>query len=167
MPHPTAALTAMHAASLPHFLPSPALASPVGSTPPSQPTVSISAAPCSTLFVANLGQFVSEQELKEIFNRYVPNFDSFSLLLFIVLYIYVLLKIPPNTLWLCVRKMHGLLEQKSTLLHSRDLGLRQCCGTVLSIHTVYLLPTYTLHTRRNLVHTTQHIRLGGKTVPNG
>lgn len=54
-----------------HFLPSPALASPVGSTgatqPPSQP---ISAnAPCSTLFVANLGQFVSEHELKEIFAR--------------------------------------------------------------------------------------------------
>lgn len=72
MPHPTAALTAMHAASLPpHFLQSPALASPVGSTPQSQPTVSISAAPCSTLFVANLGQFVSEQELKELFNRYV------------------------------------------------------------------------------------------------
>lgn len=54
-----------------HFLPSPALASPVGSTggsqPPNQP---ISAnAPCSTLFVANLGQFVSEHELKEIFAR--------------------------------------------------------------------------------------------------
>lgn len=48
-----------------------ALASPVGSTgatqPPSQP---ISAnASCSTLFVANLGQFVSEHELKEIFAR--------------------------------------------------------------------------------------------------
>ena len=27
-------------------------------------------APCSTLFVANLGQFVSEQELKELFGRY-------------------------------------------------------------------------------------------------
>lgn len=27
-------------------------------------------APCSTLFIANLGQFVSEQELKEIFGRY-------------------------------------------------------------------------------------------------
>lgn len=26
-------------------------------------------APCSTLFVANLGQFVSEQELKELFGR--------------------------------------------------------------------------------------------------
>ncbi|XP_065220280.1 U1 small nuclear ribonucleoprotein A-like isoform X2 [Planococcus citri] len=74
MQHPTAALTAMHAASLPHFMPSPALASPVGSTPPSQPTVSISAAPCSTLFVANLGQFVSEQELKEIFNSF-PGFS--------------------------------------------------------------------------------------------
>lgn len=56
-----------------HFLASPALASPVGSTtgtgtqPPNQP---ISAnAPCSTLFVANLGQFVSEHELKEIFAR--------------------------------------------------------------------------------------------------
>jgi hypothetical protein len=29
-------------------------------------------APCSTLFVANLGQFVSEQELKELFGRYYP-----------------------------------------------------------------------------------------------
>ena len=27
-------------------------------------------APCSTLFVANLGQFVSEQELKDLFSRY-------------------------------------------------------------------------------------------------
>jgi len=26
-------------------------------------------APCSTLFIANLGQFVSEQELKELFGR--------------------------------------------------------------------------------------------------
>lgn len=74
MQHPSAALTAMHAASLPpHFLQSQALGSPVGSTPQSQPTVSISAAPCSTLFVANLGQFVSEQELKELFNRYALN----------------------------------------------------------------------------------------------
>ncbi|XP_054265376.1 protein couch potato-like isoform X2 [Macrosteles quadrilineatus] len=71
IPHPTAALTAMHA-SLPHFLPSPALASPVGSSPSSQP--GIPTGPCSTLFVANLGQFVSEHELKEIF----ASFPGFS-----------------------------------------------------------------------------------------
>lgn len=68
MPHPTA-LTSIHA-SLPHFLPSPALASPVGSNS-SQPAMGVSNAPCSTLFVANLGQFVSEHELKEVFGRYV------------------------------------------------------------------------------------------------
>ncbi|XP_043261766.1 protein couch potato isoform X3 [Colletes latitarsis] len=66
LPHPTA-LTSIHA-SLPHFLPSPALASPVGS-PSSQPNIAVSNAPCSTLFVANLGQFVSEHELKDIFSR--------------------------------------------------------------------------------------------------
>nr|XP_022910536.1 uncharacterized protein LOC111421601 [Onthophagus taurus] len=67
LPHPTA-LTSVHAASLPHFLPSPALASPVGSSS-SQPGLGMSNPPCSTLFVANLGQFVSEHELKEIFGR--------------------------------------------------------------------------------------------------
>ncbi|CAB3370266.1 Hypothetical predicted protein [Cloeon dipterum] len=76
IPHPTAALSSMHANSMPHFLPSPALASPVGSTC-SQPGANngpaqcnnngANNAPCSTLFVANLGQFVSEHELKEIF----------------------------------------------------------------------------------------------------
>ncbi|XP_069692973.1 uncharacterized protein [Periplaneta americana] len=71
IPHPTAALTSIHA-SLPHFLPSPALASPVGSSS-SQPGVGVSNAPCSTLFVANLGQFVSEHELKEIFSSF-PGF---------------------------------------------------------------------------------------------
>uniref|UniRef100_A0A336LJQ0 CSON009744 protein n=1 Tax=Culicoides sonorensis TaxID=179676 RepID=A0A336LJQ0_CULSO len=66
-----------------HFLPSPALASPVGSNggpinpqqhhqqhhqqPPNPPLAAN--APCSTLFVANLGQFVSEHELKEMFAR--------------------------------------------------------------------------------------------------
>lgn len=70
MPHPTA-LTSVHAAaSLPHFLPSPALASPVGSSS-SQPGMGMNNPPCSTLFVANLGQFVSEHELKEIFARSV------------------------------------------------------------------------------------------------
>nr|CAD7255794.1 unnamed protein product [Timema shepardi] len=67
IPHPAAALTSIHA-SLPHFLPSPALASPVGSSS-SQPGIGVNNAPCSTLFVANLGQFVSEHELKEIFSR--------------------------------------------------------------------------------------------------
>ncbi|TGZ52395.1 hypothetical protein DBV15_10686 [Temnothorax longispinosus] len=65
LPHPTT-LTSIHA-SLPHFLPSPALASPVGS-PSSQPNIAVSNAQCSTLFVANLGQFVSEHELKDIFS---------------------------------------------------------------------------------------------------
>jgi len=66
LPHPTT-LTSIHA-SLPHFLPSPALASPVGS-PSSQQNIAVSNAQCSTLFVANLGQFVSEHELKDIFSR--------------------------------------------------------------------------------------------------
>ncbi|KAF0771248.1 Uncharacterized protein FWK35_00012815 [Aphis craccivora] len=45
------------------FLPSPALPSPPNQQQP-QP-------PCSTLFVANLGQFVSDHELKDIFARSV------------------------------------------------------------------------------------------------
>ncbi|XP_055643828.1 protein couch potato [Toxorhynchites rutilus septentrionalis] len=80
MPHPSAIHPAsMHvSAGLPanHFLPSPALASPVGSTggnqPPNPPLAAN--APCSTLFVANLGQFVSEHELKEIFAS-LPGFS--------------------------------------------------------------------------------------------
>ncbi|KAG5328182.1 CPO protein, partial [Acromyrmex charruanus] len=71
LPHPTT-LTSIHA-SLPHFLPSPALASPVGS-PSSQPNIAVSNAQCSTLFVANLGQFVSEHELKDIFSSF-PGFS--------------------------------------------------------------------------------------------
>lgn len=59
------------AAATGHFLPSPALASPVpsngGNQPPNPPLAAN--APCSTLFVANLGQFVSEHELKDIFAR--------------------------------------------------------------------------------------------------
>lgn len=77
MSHPATALhpASMHpvSAGLPagHFLPSPALASPGGSTAGSQPPNPPLAAnaPCSTLFVANLGQFVSEHELKELFAR--------------------------------------------------------------------------------------------------
>lgn len=61
----------MHQTTTGHFLPSPALASPVpsngGSQPPNPPLAAN--APCSTLFVANLGQFVSEHELKDIFAR--------------------------------------------------------------------------------------------------
>lgn len=78
MTHPAAAIhpTSMHvSAGMPprHFLPSPTLASPVGSQtggsqPPPNPPLAANA-PCSTLFVANLGQFVSEHELKEMFAR--------------------------------------------------------------------------------------------------
>ncbi|XP_044004377.1 protein couch potato-like [Aphidius gifuensis] len=64
--HPSG-LTSIHA-SLPHFLPSPQLASPVGSSSSQQGMVGNG--PCSTLFVANLGQFVSEHELNEIFNSF-------------------------------------------------------------------------------------------------
>lgn len=55
------------------MLPAPALGSPgaaVGPHGPPQPAPpGHPAPPCSTLFVANLGQFVSEHELKEIFSR--------------------------------------------------------------------------------------------------
>lgn len=74
MPHPLshAALAgsaaAMHATMPPpHLVTSPALASPVGST--SSSAAAAGTPPCSTLFVANLGQFVSEQELKDLFGR--------------------------------------------------------------------------------------------------
>lgn len=67
-----AAAAAVAAASHHHFLSSPALASPAGSTNnathPANPQIAANA-PCSTLFVANLGQFVSEHELKEVFSR--------------------------------------------------------------------------------------------------
>jgi hypothetical protein len=69
--YPTSAGAAANMSTGP-FLPSPALASPVGSNGGSQqpPNPQMAAnAPCSTLFVANLGQFVSEHELKEIFAR--------------------------------------------------------------------------------------------------
>lgn len=69
-PHPishaaaAAAMQAIHASMPPAHMvaASPALASPVGSASSGTP-------PCSTLFVANLGQFVSEQELKDLFGR--------------------------------------------------------------------------------------------------
>lgn len=52
----------------PHLVTSPALASPVGSTSSTSSTP-----PCTTLFVANLGQLVSEQELKDLFASF-PGF---------------------------------------------------------------------------------------------
>ncbi|XP_077524881.1 uncharacterized protein LOC144136438 isoform X2 [Amblyomma americanum] len=55
----------------PHLVASPALASPVGST--SSSAAAAATPPCSTLFVANLGQFVSEQELKDLFGSF-PGF---------------------------------------------------------------------------------------------
>ncbi|XP_073996488.1 protein couch potato-like isoform X4 [Rhodnius prolixus] len=79
MPHPGSAALTHHHGSLPHFLPSPALASPVGSSPTSQPQAHVpNNGPCSTLFVANLGQFVSEHELKEIFSS-LPGFGRLRL----------------------------------------------------------------------------------------
>ncbi|XP_055946591.1 RNA-binding protein, mRNA-processing factor 2a-like isoform X4 [Argiope bruennichi] len=74
MPHPLshaalAGSAAIHATlPPPHLVASPALASPVGSTSSASGTL-----PCSTLFVANLGQFVSEQELKDLFGSF-PGF---------------------------------------------------------------------------------------------
>lgn len=60
-------LGSLHAA-IPHLLPSPSMGSVVGSA--------CSQAPCSTLFVANLGSFVTEQELKDIFGRLVSLLGS-------------------------------------------------------------------------------------------
>ncbi|GFV51001.1 protein couch potato [Trichonephila clavipes] len=74
MPHPLshaalAGSAAIHATlPPPHLVASPALASPVGSTSSASGTL-----PCSTLFVANLGQYVSEQELKDLFGSF-PGF---------------------------------------------------------------------------------------------
>ncbi|GAB6019127.1 hypothetical protein CHUAL_000745 [Chamberlinius hualienensis] len=68
IPHPAhAALASAVHANLPHphLVTSPALASPVGSSSSTSLTP-----PCSTLFVANLGQFVSEQELKDVFGSF-------------------------------------------------------------------------------------------------
>ncbi|XP_050438349.1 protein couch potato isoform X2 [Adelges cooleyi] len=59
-PHPQQPTLTLGPHGLP-FLPSPALPSPPNQQQP-QP-------PCSTLFVANLGQFVSDHELKDIFAR--------------------------------------------------------------------------------------------------
>lgn len=75
----------MHNMTPGHFLPSPALASPVGNNisaqqqqqlhqqqqhqaQPMNPSLAANA-PCSTLYVANWGMGVSEHELKEIFAR--------------------------------------------------------------------------------------------------
>ena len=64
MTHPTAVTPTV----LPHpqlSAASPMLGSPVGTA-----TSAAQNAPCSTLFVANLGPFCSEQELKDLFGRY-------------------------------------------------------------------------------------------------
>ncbi|KAJ8723355.1 hypothetical protein PYW08_003267 [Mythimna loreyi] len=65
-------------------LPAPALGSPGAAGPHSGPGAHPAhpahpAPPCSTLFVANLGQFVSEHELKEIFSS-CPGFSRLRLL---------------------------------------------------------------------------------------
>ena len=62
----------------PTLVPTPIMAgSPVGGLTSSNAAAAAAAAavgvnystPCSTLFVANLGQFSSEQELKDLFSR--------------------------------------------------------------------------------------------------
>ncbi|XP_013192867.1 protein couch potato [Amyelois transitella] len=64
-------------------LPAPALGSPGAAVPGHAPAPPAHPAhpapPCSTLFVANLGQFVSEHELKEIFSS-CPGFTRLRLL---------------------------------------------------------------------------------------
>ncbi|ELU06415.1 hypothetical protein CAPTEDRAFT_112394, partial [Capitella teleta] len=78
--HPALAMSGHHAAAMnsavphPHMAASPVLGSPVGGatststlTSPSLATATSTHAPCSTLFVANLGPFCSEQELKDLF----------------------------------------------------------------------------------------------------
>ncbi|UXI18412.1 mitochondrial F1F0-ATP synthase subunit c/ATP9/proteolipid, partial [Sarcoptes scabiei] len=83
VPHPishghAAALAANHSAAAIHATIPPshlvaaastAIASPVGSTPTTNSNCNTP--PCSTLFVANLSQFVSEQELKELFGSFI------------------------------------------------------------------------------------------------
>lgn len=61
------AMQAMHAQLPPAHL---VAASPaMTASPGSASSTNNVTPPCSTLFVANLGQFVSEQELKEAFSR--------------------------------------------------------------------------------------------------
>jgi hypothetical protein len=70
--HPSQ-LTTLNNSYMHSFTASPMLGSPVSSGTAFGPTVTLQAAssgsPCSTLFVANLGTFCSEQELKELFAR--------------------------------------------------------------------------------------------------
>ncbi|CAH1788754.1 unnamed protein product [Owenia fusiformis] len=81
-----AAVAQHHPAALaqlpnPHLAASPVLTSPVNTTgSATQTAVSQLAhsAPCSTLFVANLGQFSSEQELKDIFSSF-PGFSRLKM----------------------------------------------------------------------------------------
>lgn len=63
------------AAALPHHhhIPSPVLGSPVGATTLTTALQCPTNGPCSTLFVANLGAFCSEHELKELFGSF-PGF---------------------------------------------------------------------------------------------
>ncbi len=80
--HPALALPGHPSAAVPppHMAASPVLASPVGtnvttasaslSLSPLSANHASSNVPCSTLFVANLGTFCSEQELKDLFSRY-------------------------------------------------------------------------------------------------
>ncbi|KAI0232809.1 hypothetical protein LSAT2_016914 [Lamellibrachia satsuma] len=58
----------------PHLATSPVLGSPVAGSPVMQTMMTATNAPCSTLFVANLGPFCSEQELKELFGSF-PGFS--------------------------------------------------------------------------------------------
>lgn len=67
MAHPSQ-LTTLNNSYMHSFTASPMLGSPVSNGTAFGPTLTLAASsPCSTLFVANLGTFCSEQELKELF----------------------------------------------------------------------------------------------------
>ncbi|KAH9493027.1 hypothetical protein Btru_022560 [Bulinus truncatus] len=68
-PNPVAA--SVPTVGQPTLVSAPMLASPIPTCIPTSSTTSLSlSSPCSTLFVANLGQFSSEQELKDLFSSF-------------------------------------------------------------------------------------------------
>lgn len=137
VPHPIshaaalASQAAIHATMPPQHLvaTSPALASPVGSAT----SPNCSTPPCSTLFVANLGQFVSEQELKDMFGRYT------------------LLPLPTDFYWFHLKTIRQCIDNIDTTVntdgiarHCRWWRWRRCTGDythhTLTHHSSQSLP---------------------------